>query len=241
MFERPRHARKPAARFGAVYTVRGLDWQAAGTRPVARLFGRHHHRHLPAFSARRLLDLGDLIEPVLDAHQHDHAELLVRHLATAETHDDFHLVAFLDEFEHLTHLDVVVVVVDARPKLDLLDVDDLLLFLRFCSSYLNLPKSRILQTGGLACGATSTRSRPASWARVRASCRVTTPTMLPRSSTRRRRAAAISSLTRGPSCAAAARCATAGGSLGGMKHLQHAPYLSKKWAPRMARLPRLSI
>ncbi len=54
------------------------------------------------------------------------------------------------------HLDVVVVIVDAGAQLDLLDLDDLLLLarlvLRFCSSYLYLPKSRILQTGGSACG-----------------------------------------------------------------------------------------
>src|SRR5579885_3268546 len=44
-------------------------------------------------------------------------------------------------------------------------------FLRFCSSYLNLPKSKILQTGGSALAATSTRSSPASLARARASGR----------------------------------------------------------------------
>src|SRR6266851_9231995 len=72
-------------------------------------------------------------------------------------------------------------------------------FFFFCSSYLYLPKSRILQTGGSALGATSTRSRPASDAMVSASLRPTTPTMLPRSSTRRTRRTPISSLMRGPS------------------------------------------
>src|SRR5438128_304887 len=47
-------------------------------------------------------------------------------------------------------------------------------FFFFCSSYLNLPKSRILQTGGSALGATSTRSRPASAAISSASLRATT-------------------------------------------------------------------
>src|SRR4029077_16234394 len=72
-------------------------------------------------------------------------------------------------------------------------------FFFFCSSYLYLPKSRILQTGGSAVGAISTRSRPASEAMVSASLRPTTPTMLPRSSTRRTRITPISSLIRGPS------------------------------------------
>src|SRR5579863_8149025 len=72
-------------------------------------------------------------------------------------------------------------------------------FLRFCSSYLNLPKSRILHTGGSALGDTSTRSRPASMARARASFRGTTPSISPRSLTRRTRGTLISSLMRGPS------------------------------------------
>src|SRR5260370_11066469 len=72
-------------------------------------------------------------------------------------------------------------------------------FFFFCSSYLNLPKSRILHTGGSAPGAISTRSRPAFKAMVSASLRPTTPTMLPRSSTRRTFIAPISSLMRGPS------------------------------------------
>src|SRR6516225_1048547 len=72
-------------------------------------------------------------------------------------------------------------------------------FFFFCSLFLYFPKSRILQTGGSALGAISTRSRPASEAIVSASLRPTTPTMLPRSSTRRTRMTAISSLIRGPS------------------------------------------
>src|ERR1700745_2146984 len=72
-------------------------------------------------------------------------------------------------------------------------------FFFFCSSYLYLPKSRILHTGGSAFGAISTRSRPASEAMFSASLRSTTPTMLPRSSTRRTRGTPISSLIRGPS------------------------------------------
>ena len=51
----------------------------------------------------------------------------MRHLAAAEAHDDLHLVAVADEFEHGAHLDVVIMIVDAGTQLDLLDLDDLLL------------------------------------------------------------------------------------------------------------------
>src|SRR6516225_5107606 len=72
-------------------------------------------------------------------------------------------------------------------------------FFFFCSSYLYLPKSSILQTGGSALGAISTRSRPALAAMSSASLRPTTPTIWPRWSTRRTRMTPISPLIRGPS------------------------------------------
>src|SRR5262245_44837522 len=97
---------------------------------AAPLFRRDHHGHLAAFHARVLLDLGDGVEIALDAHQHIHAELLVRELTTAEAHRDLHLVAFVDEALHAAHLDVVIVIVDARAQLDLFDLDHLLLFTR---------------------------------------------------------------------------------------------------------------
>ena len=58
-------------------------------------------------------------------------------------------------------------------------------FFFFCSSYLNLPKSRILQTGGSALGEISTRSSPTSAAMLMASRVDTTPIMSPFSPTRR--------------------------------------------------------
>src|SRR5713101_7786988 len=101
-------------------------------------FRRHDHGHLAAFHARVLLYLGDLVEIVAHAHQHVHAEFLMRQLAAAEAHGHFDLVAFLDEFEHAAHLDVVVVVVDAGAQLDLLDLDDLLLLARLVAALLLL-------------------------------------------------------------------------------------------------------
>src|SRR6478735_9362258 len=55
----------------------------------------------------------------------------------------------------------------------------------FFSSYLYLPKSRILQTGGLLLGLTSTRSRPTSRARRKAWSVVKTPKFEPSSATTR--------------------------------------------------------
>src|SRR5256714_108900 len=105
---------------------------AARIYALARmLLRRHHHRHLPPFHARELLDLGDFVEVVLDPHKHVHAELLVRQLAPAEPHRYFDLVALFDELVHAAHLDRVIVVIDARAQLDFLDLDDLLLLAGF--------------------------------------------------------------------------------------------------------------
>ena len=54
------------------------------------------------------------VELGLDLLQDLEAELLVHHLAAAEAHGHLDLVAFLEEPRHGAHLDVVVVVVDAR-------------------------------------------------------------------------------------------------------------------------------
>src|SRR5579871_1979656 len=54
---------KPSARHAA--GPRALT-DLATMQPLLR---RQHHRHLEAFHARRLLDLGDLLEVVLDPHQ----------------------------------------------------------------------------------------------------------------------------------------------------------------------------
>ena len=68
--------------------------------------------------------LADLVpHPLQDVHR----QILVRHLAPAEPHGHLDLVALVEELVHLAHLDVVVVVVDARAHLDLLDLDHPLL------------------------------------------------------------------------------------------------------------------
>ena len=55
---------------------------------------------------------------------------LVRHLAAAEAQGNLDLVAFVEEAAHRLHFGVVVMVVDGRAHLDLLDLDDLLLLAR---------------------------------------------------------------------------------------------------------------
>src|SRR3546814_20100764 len=61
------------------------------------------------------------------AHAVEHllAEVLVHHLATAKAHGHLDLVAFLDEAVDRPHLHLVVVDVDVRPHLDLLDLDEI--------------------------------------------------------------------------------------------------------------------
>ena len=72
-------------------------------------------------------DLGHVGGLLLDPAEDGHAELAMRHLAAAEAHGDLHLVAFLEELDDLLHLGVIIVVVDVRTHLDLLDLLRLLL------------------------------------------------------------------------------------------------------------------
>ena len=58
------------------------------------------------------------------------ADVLVRHLAAAEPQRHLHLVALVEEAAHRAHLHFVVVVVDAGPELDFLDLDHLLALAR---------------------------------------------------------------------------------------------------------------
>ncbi len=97
-----------------------------------------HHQHLPAFHLRRLLDLGVFCRIVAHPLQQRQAEFTMRQLATTEAQGELHLVAFLDEAMHRLHLGVVIMVIDVRTHLDLLDLLRLLvlaggsgLFLRF--------------------------------------------------------------------------------------------------------------
>ncbi len=55
----------------------------------------------------------------------------MRHFAATEAQGDLDLVAFVEEALHRAHLHLIVMVVDHRPELDLLDLDNLLFFAGF--------------------------------------------------------------------------------------------------------------
>ena len=62
----------------------------------------------------------------------------MRHLTAAETNGHLHLIALGQKLLRLADLGVEVVRVDVEGKADLLDVDDLLVFLRFLVAFLHL-------------------------------------------------------------------------------------------------------
>jgi hypothetical protein len=99
---------------------------------------RQHHNDLAAFEARLLLNLGDLDGVALDPVEQLIAQLLVRHFTAAEPQGDLDLVAFLEKPLHRAHFHVVIVIVDHRPQLDFLDLDDFLLLARFGGFLLRL-------------------------------------------------------------------------------------------------------
>src|SRR6516225_8127852 len=55
----------------------------------------------------------------------------MRQLTPTEPHGHFDFVAFLDEFDHAAHFNIVVVVVDTGAQLDFFDFDDFLFFASF--------------------------------------------------------------------------------------------------------------
>ncbi|HEY3637048.1 MAG TPA: hypothetical protein VGK90_02770 [Rhizomicrobium sp.] len=83
-----------------------------------------------------MLDLCNRVDIFLDAAKQFHAEVHMRHLATAEAQSHLHLVAFIEETAHRPHFHVIVVIVDRRAHLDLLDLDDLLLLARLGGFFL---------------------------------------------------------------------------------------------------------
>ena len=97
---------------------------------IVILARRQHHHHLAAFKLRFRLDLGDGRNFLAHLVQKLHAEFHVRHLAATETQCQLDLVAFLEEAANRLHLSLVVMAVDVRAHLDLLDLDDLLVLAR---------------------------------------------------------------------------------------------------------------
>src|SRR4051812_32404297 len=67
--------------------------------------GRQNHDHLTAFHLGPLLYLTVRLQVQLQALQHAHADILVSHLATAETQRDLGFVALIQELDEITQLD----------------------------------------------------------------------------------------------------------------------------------------
>ena len=96
-----------------------------------RLLRRQQHHHLPAFHSRKRFDDGVRLQVVTDPLEEPDTELLVRHLAAAETQRDLRLVAFAEKSDQVAKLDLVVAFVGPRPELHFLDLNLLQLELRF--------------------------------------------------------------------------------------------------------------
>lgn len=103
-----------------------------------RLARRKHHHHLTALQLGILLCLGVGFRIFLDTAHQFHAKILVGHLTATETQGYLDLVAVVKEAFHRFHFHVVIVIVDGRAHLDLLDLDDLLLFAGFGGLFLLL-------------------------------------------------------------------------------------------------------
>ena len=102
------------------------------------LAGSEYHNHLPPFQLRLKLDFGDSASLLFYLHQELHTQLLMCHLPAPETQRNLDLVALLEKLFHRTHLNLVIMRVDIRAKLDFLDLDGLLLFAGFRSLLLGL-------------------------------------------------------------------------------------------------------
>src|SRR5215469_3898155 len=109
-----------------------------GLRGARGLSGRQHHDHLAAFEFRLLLDLGHGGYVVAHPVKQLEAKLLVGHLAATKTQRDLDLVALVEEPPDRTHFHVIIVIIDHRPELNFLDLDDLLFLARLGSLLLFL-------------------------------------------------------------------------------------------------------
>src|SRR5439155_715237 len=104
--------------------------------PVCKLmdYGKFRYReqkkaHEAKLKQKQIQAIG--IQVLSDALEQALAEFLVGHLAPAKAQSHFRLVALLEELDQLSQLDLVVAFVGARSELDFLDLDLLLLELRF--------------------------------------------------------------------------------------------------------------
>lgn len=130
--------RSAAPTFGDAFFVTLSFGQIMAEKQAILLFYCQHHRHLPPFHARRLLDLGLGIEIGFHPIKHLHTKLLVLQLPAAKAQRNLDLVTFVKERAHLAHLDLVIMIIDPRPQFYFFDFNDFLLFPRFGGTLLRL-------------------------------------------------------------------------------------------------------
>ena len=126
--KQPGHSDMGVIAFSSEVDTGSREQNASGPKALAR---RQNHDDLASLELSVLLDFREFGDVGLHLVQELGADFLVRHFAAAVAQGDLDLVAFLKEALHRPHLHVVIVIIDHRPQLDLLDLDDLLLLAGF--------------------------------------------------------------------------------------------------------------
>ena len=118
-----KNAKSPTKRVGLGYR-----------RNLRRLFlwqGADHHDHLTAFHFGHVFDFADLCRVSRHPLQQFATQIQVGHFATAKAQRHFYLVAVFQKFENVAHFDFIIMRIGIWSKLDLFDLNNLLLFTRF--------------------------------------------------------------------------------------------------------------
>ncbi len=90
-----------------------------------------HHDHLPSLQLRHDLNLACQTDRLCNPVENGEAKILVSHFTSPESHRNLDLVPVREKPHHVAHLDVEVMAVSVRTKLDLFDLDGFLLFSGF--------------------------------------------------------------------------------------------------------------
>jgi len=75
-----------------------------------------------------------LFKVKFDPFQHTHADLLVSHFSPAEAQGNFSFVTVGKKLDNVAQLDLIVVLIRSRTKLDFFDLDNLLLLFGLCQT-----------------------------------------------------------------------------------------------------------
>src|SRR5450631_3338241 len=98
--------------FGLVRVMLGYD----------DFFGGQQHHHLPTFKPWKLFDDAVRLKVAANALEQTDTELLMRHFPATVTQRYLRLVAFAEEPDQVSQLDLVVAIVGTRPEFDFLDL-----------------------------------------------------------------------------------------------------------------------